>query len=150
MCLILDTQIIRLVLASNGQNEFEPVRRSLFAKRAIAVHGGDLTREYLKLAKLTKVLSELDRQGILRKVPDTLVDTMTQAVRTEGRCVSNDEHIIALARVANVRLLCSLDKDLHNDFTNPRLLKPRGIVYQQRAHQHLITKHCSKNHHSQH
>ena len=45
-------------------------------------------------------------------------------------CASNDSHIIALAQVANARMLYSRDQDLHQDFTNLALLdRPRGKVY---------------------
>ena len=58
-------------------------------------------------------------------------------------CVSNDVHILALARAAGVRLLISLDRDLHRDFTNPQILRnPRGKVYQNRQHAKLLNKPC--------
>jgi hypothetical protein len=144
MCLIVDANTISLVLAPEPVVDFLPIQRALFAKRANAVHGGKLTREYLKLKRLARILKELDRQGILRKVPDSEVDALTTVLCKERACVSDDEHIIALARVSGVRLLCSLDKSLHKDFTNPALLKPPGSVYQRKAHEHLIRRYCSK------
>jgi hypothetical protein len=96
------------------------------------------------MQQIQLILTELDRRGSLRKVPDNDVDEMTKTVRDEGLCVSDDPHIIALARIARTRLLCSHDKDLHADFTNPKILKPAGSVYQKKSHQHLIRKHCRK------
>ena len=61
------------------------------------------------------------------------------------QCVSDDPHVIALAQESGARLLCSLDEALHTDFTNPRLINaPRGHVYQNAAHKHLIRLHCKK------
>ena len=50
---------------------------------------------------------------------------------------SDDPHIIALAKVANVRLLVSDDKNLHKDFK----AIIRGSIYQNSSHAGLLTKH---------
>lgn len=48
-------------------------------------------------------------------------------------CVSDDEHIIALAQISGARLLYSNDGDLHKDFRNKNLIdNPRGKVYSTR------------------
>lgn len=54
---------------------------------------------------------------------------------------SDDPHILALALVSGVRLLCSRDTALHADFKNPRILRPAGSVYQNRRHRHLLRAH---------
>lgn len=145
MCLIIDANVISLVFEPNPENEFEPIRTALFKKKAVAVHGGKLTREYLKIKRLGRILTELDRIGSLRVVADAAVDSETEVVCREGHCVSDDQHLIALARVSRVRLLCSHDRDLHADFTNPSVLHPLGSVYQRRSHRHLIRQHCGKS-----
>jgi hypothetical protein len=72
-----------------------------------------------------------------------VVDVKTNEVAQQ--CVSDDPHIIALALESGARFLCSLDQDLHTDFTNPQLVNaPRGHVYQNVAHEHLIRRHCKK------
>ena len=56
-----------------------------------------------------------------------------------GKIASNDEHVIALAIIANTKILVSGgDKKLHEDFKNPELVG--GKVYQQKSHSHLLTK----------
>ena len=53
-----------------------------------------------------------------------------KARRVEGACKSNDEHVIALARIGGARLLYSRDLTLHQDFRNKRLIDdPRGQIY---------------------
>ena len=47
---------------------------------------------------------------------------------------SDDGHIIALARVAKVKLLISADQDLHEDFKS--IVK--GSIYQDESHKHLL------------
>ena len=58
---------------------------------------------------------------------------------------SDDEHILALARVSGARLLFSGDKDLHDDFKNPKIIgKPGGKVYQTQQHERLLTSSVCK------
>jgi hypothetical protein len=143
MCLIVDANTISLVLTPPPKEHEKPIHDAIFKKKAIAVYGGKLAREYAKLRRVSRLIRELDRVGAFVKVPDPDVDAMTAAIIEEGTCVSDDEHIIALARVSNVRLLCSHDQDLHADFTNLQILKPRGSVYQRKSHRHLIRLHCN-------
>ena len=49
---------------------------------------------------------------------------------------SDDPHIIALAKVAEVRLLVSGDTNLHADFKKIT----GGNIYQTKAHQHLLRR----------
>jgi hypothetical protein len=142
MCLIVDANVASLVLAARPHADFEPVTTALFNRRAVAVYGGQLRREYERVTHVLRILVILDRQGSARAVPDLDVDKMTEQVVQEGACQSDDPHIIALARVSDVRLLCSRDRDLHQDFKDPKVLQPRGSVYQNRSHRHLIRKHC--------
>jgi hypothetical protein len=107
------------------------------------VYGGELTREYRKMAAFGRFLLRLDQQGSARQVADSKVDAETKRLTEGSFCVSDDPHIIALARVGTVRLLCSEDDALATDFTNPTLLSdPRGNVYKRAEHAHLIPKHC--------
>ena len=66
--------------------------------------------------------------GSVVPIPDAPVNEAETDLKADGSCVSDDEHIIALAKVSGARLLYSKDGDLHSDFTNPRLLS-RGRVY---------------------
>ena len=52
----------------------------------------------------------LDRAGRTQRCDDDSVEAETQAVKDMALCRSNDEHIIALARVSKARLLCSHDQ----------------------------------------
>ena len=142
MCVIVDVNVVQLVFSSPPTGDYYVMLDALRMKRAKAVYGGELAREYVRLKKLRSLFAELERQGVLRRIPDTLVDDETDVVVREGICISNDQHIIALARVSNVRLLCTNDRRLQSDFKNPRVLKPRGSVYKRKSHRHLIRKHC--------
>ena len=44
------------------------------------------------------------------------------------RCKSNDPHVIALAQLSGSRVLYSEDSELRDDFRDPTLLEPRGML----------------------
>ena len=62
-----------------------------------------------------------------------------------GEIKSDDEHILALARVSGARLLFSGDKNLHDDFKNAEIIgNPSGKVYQSQKHKRLLTSSVCK------
>ena len=142
MCLIVDANVAAQVFNPNPSPDFAPVWRAIRDGRAVAVHGGQLTDEYAKLATVLVLVLELERQGRVRKVADDPVRAATRVFEQDNRRRSDDPHILGLAQAANVRLLCSHDQDLHEDFKNPALLQPAGSVYQSASHRHLIRRHC--------
>jgi hypothetical protein len=85
-------------------------------------YGGYLTQEYEAAGSFFRLLLRLDQQGIARQVPDSDVEAETKRLRDENLCVSNDQHIVALARIGKIRLLCSEDQLLADDFKNPTLI----------------------------
>jgi len=144
MCLIVDANVATQVFSPDPSPDLQPVWEAISTGHAVAVHGGELTEEYGRIASLRNLLLELERQGKVRQVPHQKVREATDRFRNEGTLRSDDPHILAVARVGNVRLLCSHDTDLHADFTNPSLLQPAGSVYQRASHKHLIRKHCGR------
>jgi len=142
MCLILDTDVVHLVYPRPFP-QFVPVHRAVSGKSARLVYGGELRREYQRMQEFWRILYRLDQEGSARAVPDNAVDAEAQHISQTGLCGSNDPHIIALARVANVRLLCTDDRRLMSDFRNAALLSnPRGHVYTRATHADLIRTKC--------
>jgi hypothetical protein len=146
VCLIVDVNVAHKVLLRRDDEEFGPVSRALFASNGPATrlyYVGKLRREYAVGAGLLRAVATLDRAGRAKVFPDGEVDRATEVVMNGGVCVSDDHHIIGLARVSGGRLLCTADRELQRDFTNPRILnKPRGNIYQRPSHAHLLKKHC--------
>jgi hypothetical protein len=142
MLIIVDANTATKVFPPSFDASFSGLHNALFGKRlrVVAVMGGELGREYLRITKILSVLATLNRAGRLRRVNDAAVDTGTANVKAMGLCCSDDEHVIALALIGKVRLLCSEDQGLHADFTNPKLLKPKGKVYQGNQHNHLLDR----------
>ena len=141
MCLIVDTNV-----AHRDDTDFKDVHARLFAVKkptAAMVYGGRLAREYAGNHSIRRVVLALERNGAAIRVSDNVVERETAWAVNSGLCSSDDPHIIGLARAANVRLLCSHDRELHTDFTNGALLSnPRGKVYQTRRHRPLLREFC--------
>ena len=146
MCLIVDTNVAHRILLRRDDPDFKDVHERLFAvskPSATLVYGGKLAREYAATDSIRRIVVRLDRTGGAVRISDDLIEQETASAVASGFCKSDDEHIIGLARAANVRLLCSHDQDLHADFTNRALLSnPRGKVYQNRRHRPLLRQFC--------
>jgi hypothetical protein len=134
MCIIID---------ANVGNEFGPltddarcVYEWLIAGGRVAT-GGRLKTELLR-TKFRNLYQPLLLAGRLLEYANNEVDRMEGELRQGNTCTSDDAHIIALARVSDSRTLFSRDVDLHADFCGRMLLRPRGRVYQNRSHQHLL------------
>jgi hypothetical protein len=143
MCVILDANIANLVFPTPSTS-FGPVHRAVNTKKARLVYGGELTTEYKRMDAFWRILLRLDQQGSARQVPDQDVQAETERLVQLNVCASDDPHIIALARIGKVRLLCTNDQALTDDFTNPDLIsEPRGKVYKRPAHKRLIATCCA-------
>jgi hypothetical protein len=141
MCIIVDTNVASNVFESPPRPDYRPVIDWLSSpqKPGILVIGGMLARELNRTAHVRRFVMELQRAGRVRRIPDSLADAESKAVR--AMCKSDDPHVIALARLSGSRLLCSRDKKLHVDFTNPSLVSnPKGHVYQNERHSSLLTR----------
>jgi hypothetical protein len=142
MCLIIDANVIHKVFPLPSADH-QPVHDALANLKATMVYGGELRREYQKLLWFRPILRRLDQSGSAKVFPDKEVDAQTEETRNLGGYRSDDPHILALAIVTNVRLLCSEDQDLSTDFTNRAIIRdPRGSVYRRAAHVHLLRRHC--------
>lgn len=151
MSLIIDANIATGVLprlqsgvenSSRLNPDFTPVWEAISTQKARVVSGGKLRRELNKIQWIRDTLIHMDRQGTLHQINDESVDGEEARVKRMKLCKSDDEHVIALARVSNARLLCSLDEALGKDFLNQKLIDhPRGHVYKKASHRDLIRKH---------
>ena len=79
---------------------------------------------------------ELQRRNKLKEISPQ--DVQEKAAELEGKIESDDPHIIALAIIANVKVLVSNDRRLHEDFKNRDLVG--GSVYQTKSHSRLLRR----------
>ena len=149
MCLIVDVNIAHRVFPKERAKDpdFGPVHKALFGNGAGAytrvVIGGQLTREYEQMAQTWNLVVQLEKAGRVMKVREDSVKSETERLRKKKLCKSDDPHVIALARVGHVRLLCTLDDDLTDDFKDAGLISnPRGKVYRNSDHEKLIRERC--------
>ncbi len=144
MCLIVDADTIHKVIPK-PKKDYVPVYDAIYSGTAILVYGGHLTTEYMRCEHFWRILIRLDQQGRARQINGSRVRSLTEKMMADSVGRSNDQHILALARVSGVRLLCSNDDALCEDFRNPSIIaNPRGNVYKRPQHRALIRAHCGR------
>lgn len=141
MCLIVDANLASVVFGAPSASEFVPVIDWLTSANCDGklIVGGHLLVELDRVDAARRFVKTLLQAGRALRIPQNVIDLETLKVR--NRCISDDEHVLALARLSGARLLCSNDRSLHQDFTNPVLInKPRGHIYQDASHAHLLRR----------
>ena len=130
MCAIVDANVAGEVFNSSPQ----PAAKRFFnwVNNGIGrlAAGGKLLRELESSSPgFRQWAAEAVRAGKMRTVNEEKVNARTEELIEEGRCRSNDPHILALAQISGARLLYSNDRDLQQDFKDRRLIRPEGYVY---------------------
>ena len=70
------------------------------------------------------------RGFVIQPDDDEIVDEAARNLETQGICLSNDSHVLALAQDTGARLLYSNDEALRRDFTNRDIIGGvRGRIY---------------------
>ena len=84
--------------------------------------GGGLLIELGKNAGFVRWLRTAQRVGRARRVPDDDVDAETEVLRSRRMCRSDDEHVLAMARLSGARLLFTNDNALQDDFRDRQII----------------------------
>lgn len=113
MCLVIDTSCLAKVLDINNRQHyrFEPVHKWITKGRGSVVFGGTKYKRELKnVPKYLGVLAELNRQGRVIQLSDPQVNRIAEEVsKTVNRNDFDDEHLIAIVRVACCVVVCTDD-----------------------------------------
>lgn len=134
MCLILDTNKYSDFFDPDNE-DMAPIREWIGKKGKIAYSPtSQFEKELKKHEKMKKQIDVYREAGKLKSVSKEKVENTQRHLQN---LVSNDPHIIALAKVSRTRLLVSGDKKLHKDFT--QII--RGKVYQTKKHKNLLDRH---------
>ena len=136
MCAIVDANVGHEVFSEASQSEAGRYFYDWLIRRngGILVVGGDVLRELEPSADFQRVFGERLLAGRARRIPDDIVDGETEALRALRVCRSNDEHVLALARVSGARLLFTNDRALQQDFRDTSIVGgTRGRVYTTRV-----------------
>lgn len=139
MCIIVDTNTFHKFREPNDE-DMEPVWTWL-EKRGGKVVYSDIEKleEEWNRGGMQNLRDRLRRTGKLKVVSPQ--DVKEKVDELKGKITSNDEHIIALALIADVKVLVSYregDRDLFTDFKNRDLVQ--GKVYTRKSHARMLTK----------
>lgn len=141
MCAIVDNNVRSEVFGDTQTEAGKFFLDSLGRNRQLVV-GGKLLQELSEYENFRRWLSVALGAGQAKLVDEEEVESETRSLQSQAQCRSNDEHIIALARVSRARLLFTNDLDLQKDFTNYRLIStPRGKIYTTVQSQRLTPAH---------
>ena len=133
MKIIIDANCCHKMTASDADGR--PVLKRLLSGKLLLCLSTNLKKE-LAITPMGDVYKELILAGLIKEYHHGVPE---EEEVVKKNCKSNDNHIIALARLSNCRLLFSQDKPLHADFTNLKLVpSPKGKVYQHAKHEHLL------------
>ena len=144
MCAIVDANVAHEVFGSNQHPAGEKFLDWITYGRGRLVAGGKLLKELRYSSGFIEWAAVALSAGRMRTVSPHKVEARAERLQNEGRCKSNDHHVIALAQLSSVRLLYSNDADLQADFTAKSLVdNPRGKVYSTRVNTQFTPTHKS-------
>ena len=148
---VVDANVVDEVFGSNRPEAGEEFFNWIDAGKGILMVGEGILQEFEKTSFKKREIKRWVREAVLagnvREFKNPEINTLTTKLLDEGRCRSNDPHIIALAQVSGARLLYSNDKKLQQDFKKKELIdQPRGKIYStkdgdkkfQRKHKKLL------------
>ena len=133
MCLILDNNQWGDFL--NKKPDMQPIHNWLDKQNGKLVYSNHQGFKELS-PKYKKSLKGYKTAGKARLVPTEKVEEEVKKIKRSHQIQSNDTHILGLAKAENIKVLCSKDKKLHDDFKN--IID--GHVYQTKDHKHLLVR----------
>ena len=141
MCIIVDANKLGAFLADPADEDSEPVRKWLNRGAGSIVYstGGKFAQEIQ--GQVRAKLAQYARAGRAKLIPVNRLADDERDLKTRGGLRCDDPHVLALARVAGVRLLYTADSDLISDFKDKRFIdQPRGKVYSGVRNARLLTR----------
>ena len=130
MCSILDANAVHEVFRPNGPEAGEKFFQWINTGSGVLVVGGKVYEEFNQISSAHKWAQEAIQSGRMKVTDKQEVETRATMLKKAGSCMSDDEHVVALAQISGARLLYSNDSALQQDFANKNLINhPRGKVY---------------------
>lgn len=143
MCAIVDINVVHQCLGK-GRTEAGKFFFDWLLNGGILVVGGSkFEAEIRNDSRFLRFVNERRQSGKVRQGIDRdKVDAEQQRLVRLKICDSDDQHILALARVSDTRILFTNDDALQNDFRNPSIInRPRGQVYTTAVHKEVQQVH---------
>ena len=130
MCGIVDANVANEVFGDDRPPAGVRFFDWLASPHGKLVVGGDLLRELGQNRGFVRWLRAAIRVGRARSMPNEAVNARAHELRRGDACMSDGEHVLALALVSGARLLYPNDTALIADFKNQQIIaNPRGKVY---------------------
>ena len=140
MCAIVDANVGAEIIKNKPVPASQEFAKRMFQYRVRLAIGGELRPELARVGGFMEWAELLRQAGLLFFVNDGEVDEQTERLRATVDLKSNDAHVLALAQLSGARLLYSMDGNLQKDFKNKDILSPRGKIYSNKRHTHLLAK----------
>ncbi len=135
MCIILDVNSFADLRNENNQDML-PARKWLDNKNGKIAYCNTAKFRNEWQGKMQIQLKDWSREGKVKFLgQEDTIKVQKEANQLQGKIQSDDEHIIALAMIAKVKVLISKDQALHQDF---KAKIPDGSIYQKKKHKHLL------------
>ena len=146
MCGVVDNDVASEVFGDKQTDAGKGFRDWLDKRRGSLAVGGGLLDELAANGKFWEWYLRGIQSGLILQIGRDRVAPVQRRLEREGRCKSNDTHVLALAIASGARLLYTNDTDLMDDFRNRNIVPgPPGKIYTTRdrsdfrpAHKRLL------------
>lgn len=137
MCLLVDANRAHILFGQPSSEVAAPIWAWL-GKDGILIYGGKLAKELGRLGDARRLLLRLNQAGKAILEDEKGTNALVRELLDRGGLRSNDPHVLALARISGARVVYTEDGDLMKDFADLKLLRPKGRIYRQATHKHLL------------
>lgn len=129
MCAIVDTSVANEAFAVDANEAAQKFLEYVSqGKLKLTVGGSRLNDEFSTCgSQFLQWLSRALKFGFAVRVDDSAVDRTEEEIKNSGSCESDDEHVVALAKITGSKLVFTNDRDLQNDCKS--LLVPPAKIY---------------------
>ena len=136
MCAIVDINVAHQGLGRDRTEAGKFFFDWLLNGGILVVGGSKFESEIKNDSRFLRFVNERRQSGKVRQgIKSDEVDAEQNRLIGRNICESDDEHILALARVSDTRILFTNDDALQNDFRNPNIINnPRGQIYTTAVH----------------
>lgn len=143
MCAIVDVNVVHQGIGRDRTEAGKFFLDWLLNGGILVVGGSKFESEIRRDSKFLTFVNERRQSGKVRQGIDRdEVDAEQQRLIGLKICDSDDQHILALARVSDTRILFTNDDALQNDFRNPSIInRPRGQIYTTAVHKEVQQVH---------
>ena len=134
MCGVVDNNVSSEVFGDRQTDAGKGFRDWLDGRRVSLAVGGDLLDELVTNGKFREWYERNVQSGLILQIGRDRITPVQRRLEREGRCRSNDTHVLALAVASGARLLYTNDTNLMDDFRNRNIVPGLpGKIYTTKA-----------------